>query len=160
MSSGWTKFQKTGAVQKSDATSRLGLLIVDDEMEIVEALTEVFRSHFDIFHSNSAREALALFKTHGPKLVLSDQRMPELTGLELLRQFKEIDPDTIRILITGHSDINVVVQALNEGLLWRYVTKPWDNASLRALVLEGARSFVKSHPDAARDRHLGNFLGF
>jgi response regulator RpfG family c-di-GMP phosphodiesterase len=91
--------------------------------------------------------------------VVTDQRMPEMSGLELLRHIKEIDPSTVRILVTGYSDINVVIQALNEGLVWRYVTKPWDHGELRALVMAGARAYLKEHGLDAQAFRFDGLLG-
>jgi DNA-binding NtrC family response regulator len=142
----WKEFEKQGAGSREaqeEQIRKLGLLVVDDEKEIVETLREVFAKHFDIHHATSAKAALEAFRTHGPKIVITDQRMPEMTGLELLRQIKDIDPSTVRILITGYSDLQTVVQALNEGLVWQYVAKPWNLEELRALVLRGARRYLQ-----------------
>jgi DNA-binding NtrC family response regulator len=142
----WKDFEKKGAaaaVSQEDRIRNLGLLVVDDEQEIVDALREVFAKHFDIHHATSASAALDAFRAQGPKIVITDQRMPEMTGLELLRQIKDIDPSTVRILITGYSDLHTVVQALNEGLVWQYVAKPWNHEELRALVLRGARRHLE-----------------
>jgi len=159
MGEGWKEFRRDGRLPADDELRRLGLLVVDDESAIVETLGDVFREHFDIVQATTARAALELFKEHGPKLVITDQRMPEMSGLELLRRIKEIDPSTVRILVTGYSDITVVIEALNEGLVWRYVTKPWDHAELRALVLGGARAYLKAHGLDARAFRLDGFLG-
>lgn len=159
MSSGWKTFRAQGTVPRAEQLRKLGLLIVDDERGIVDSLTEVFGATFDIHHSTSAAEALELFKEHTPKLVISDQRMPEMTGLELVRRIKEIQPSTVCILVTGYSDINVVVEALNEGLLWKYVAKPWDHEELRKLVMEGARRYLDDAGLDARGFGLQAFLG-
>lgn len=153
MSPGWNEFRQSQSpggpssdprpTSEEERLKKLKLLIVDDEPNIVEALREVFHGQFELLHSTSPDEALALFKTHGPELVLTDQRMPKMTGLELLRQLKEINPDTLCLLVTGYSDINVVVQALNEGLVWKYVVKPWELEALRNLVRSAAREVLK-----------------
>lgn len=159
MSNGWKTFREQGKVPQADELRKLGLLIVDDERGIVDSLREVFGGTFDIQHSTSSAQALELFKQHTPKLVLSDQRMPDMTGLELIRRLKDIQPDTVCILVTGYSDINVVVDALNEGLLWKYVAKPWDHDKLRGLVLEGARKYVKEAGLDARSYGMHGFFG-
>ena len=144
MSPSWKEFQETGKLASDQPErSRPGMLVVDDESGIVESLTEMFQEHFEIFHTTSGNEALELFKRHTPKLVLSDQRMPEISGLDLMAQIKEISPDSIRILITGYSDINVAIRAINDELVYKYITKPWDHAELKELVLEAARQAVK-----------------
>ena len=160
MSSGWKEFKETGKVADNDDINKLGLLVVDDESDIVESLRETFSRHFEIYHSTSAKDALEQFKEHAPRLIISDQRMPEMTGIELLSRIKEINPDTIRILLTGYSDINVVVQALNDELLWKYVAKPWDHEELKALVLKAARQCVKEDGVSAEDYGFNaSFLG-
>lgn len=143
MSSAWREFQKTGTAHSQERLRKLGLLIVDDEQAIVESLGDVFADTFDIHKSASPAAALELFRHHQPRIVVSDQRMPGMTGIDLLRQIKDIHPDTVAILITGYADIHVVVTALNEGLVWRYVTKPWDHDLLRQLVLDAGREYLR-----------------
>lgn len=160
MGSNWKEYRKSGVLPKGDQMRRLGLLVVDDETEIVESLKEVFREHFDIYHSTSPKDALEIFKRQMPKMVLSDQRMPEMTGIELLRQIKEINPSTVRILITGYSDIKVVIAALNEGLVWKYIAKPWDHNELRDTLLEGARKYLRQEGLDEKDFGFpGGFMG-
>ncbi len=159
MSAGWREFRAKGQVPKADQVRKLGLLIVDDERGIVDSLREVFGSTFDIQHSTSVEEALELFKTHTPRLVITDQRMPGMTGIELLRRVKDIQPSTVCILVTGYSDINVVVDALNEGLVWKYVAKPWDHDKLRDMVLEGARKYLKEAGEDERSYGMHGFFG-
>ena len=159
MSTGWKAFRAEGKIPQTEQIRKLGLLIVDDERGVVDSLREVFGSSFDIHHSTSATEALELFKSHTPKLVISDQRMPGMTGLELLRRIKDIQPDTLCILVTGYSDINVVVDALNEGLLWKYVAKPWDHDKLRDLVLDAARKYIKDNGLEEKSFGMHGFFG-
>ena len=156
MSVGWKEFQGTGQVASEEQLAKLGLLIVDDECEIVESLGETFRGGFDILRAHSGQEALALFRAHAPKLILTDQRMPEMTGLELLREIKQINPAVIAIMVTGYSDIDVVIEAINTGLVWKYVTKPWYHEELRRLVIAAARKYLQdSGMDEARYRFPG-----
>lgn len=160
MSSGWREFRKTGTLAEEENIKKLGLLVVDDETEIVESLRETFSRHFDIHHATSAADALDKFKRHQPRLIISDQRMPEMTGIELLSRIKNINPSTVRILLTGYSDINVVIEALNTDLLWKYVAKPWDYDKLKAMLLEAARRCIKE--DGANAEEYGfnaAFLG-
>lgn len=151
MNGGWREFKKTGKLKETDQIKRLGLLVVDDEAGIVESLRETFSRHFDIYHSTSAPDALEAFKEHTPRLVVSDQRMPEMSGIELLRRIKDIDPSTVRVLLTGYSDINVVIEALNEGLIWRYVAKPWDHEELKGLLLQAARRCIREDGVSAEE---------
>jgi response regulator RpfG family c-di-GMP phosphodiesterase len=79
-----------------------------------------------------------------------------MTGIEMLRQVKEINPDTMATLIPGYADINVVVTALNEGLVWKYVTKQWEHDLLRQLVLEAGREYLRR---AGEDERSYSFMG-
>lgn len=153
---GWKNFKKTGQVQADSKLTSLGLLIVDDERSIVSTLEESFRGLFRIHTATSAPDALKLFKEHDIHLIVSDQRMPEMTGIELFAKVKEINPTTIRILLTGYADINAVIRGVNEGLIWKYVTKPWNAEDLKALVREGARKYYK---DAGLDVPSFRILG-
>jgi response regulator RpfG family c-di-GMP phosphodiesterase len=143
MGTSWRDFRKTGSVDTGEKLRKLGLLVVDDEEQIVASLRDVFASSFDIYSANSPEEGLRLFRELQPKIVLCDQRMPSMTGIELLRLIKDINPDTVRILVTGHSDIDVVVTALNEGLVWKYVSKPWSHDDLKKIVMQGAGEYLR-----------------
>ncbi len=146
--SSWREFRKTGSAGTPDRTRKLGLLVVDDEEAIVGALVDVFCEDFEIYRATSALEALRVFREHQPRVVLTDQRMPDMCGIELLRQVREINPDTVCMLLTGYSDINVVITALNEGLVWKYIPKPWDHDTLRKMVLEGAQEYLRRSGEA------------
>ena len=128
---GWKEYKQTGKVQGGNKIATLGLLIVDDERGIVDSLTESFKGLMVVHPAYSPDEALEIFRDKDIHVVLSDQRMPEMTGVEMFAKMKNINPMPIRILITGYSDINVVIRGLNEGLMWKYVTKPWDPEELK-----------------------------
>ncbi len=138
----WKEYQKTGTLASEDKKV-LSLLIVDDERGILNTLEESFRDMFKVYTAGSGTEAEQIFKDHEIHLVLSDQRMPEMTGVELFTKLKAINPTPVRILITGYSDINVVIRGLNEGLMWQYVTKPWDTEDLKALLRRAAKHYLK-----------------
>lgn len=141
--------QRGGQVTREEAVRELGLLLVDDEPNILESLAELFRRHFVVHTAAGASEALAIMREHAPKVIVSDQRMPGTTGLELMAEIKELNPDTVRILLTGYSDINVVVKALNDGLLYKYLTKPWNREELVGTVLAGARQVLAASEGSA-----------
>lgn len=149
--SGWREFQQH-KTPPQDAVRRLKLLVVDDENRIVESLGELFRHRFELLSATGGIAAWELFQQFRPEVVLSDQRMPDLTGLDLFERIKTSEPDTIRILITGYSDINTVIEAVNKGLLYKYIAKPWDNDALVELVLEGARHYL-TQTGLLRDSH-------
>jgi len=109
------------------------ILCVDDEAQILSALKRLFRrTGKKILTANSGAEALQIIKENKIDLVISDMRMPEMTGAELLKQVAETWPDTVRILLTGYSDMESTVAAVNEGKIFRYLAKPWDENDLIA----------------------------
>ncbi len=116
------------------------LLLVDDEENIVAAMARLLRlDGYKILKANSGKDGLALLTEHEVGVVISDQRMPEMTGVEFLTQVKERYPNTIRIVLSGYADINAVMDAINRGSIYKFFTKPWDNETLRAEVVEAFR---------------------
>lgn len=104
------------------------LLIVDDEINILKSLKRILNEYkLDVFLTVDTQEALEIVNKHSIDLILSDQRMPTMSGLDLLEKVKEISPNTVRLLMSGYSDIEVVIKALNNGNIYQYITKPWSN---------------------------------
>lgn len=110
------------------------ILILDDELDNLEALERLFRKKYSVLKSTSGREALELIKDQSVALIISDQRMPEMTGVEFLEQTLISHPDTLRILLTGYTDIKSVVEAINRGHIYQYITKPWDPDEIKITV--------------------------
>lgn len=123
---------------------KLTLLLVDDEEQILKMLARLFRSEFRVVTAPGGKEGLEKFREERPELIVSDQRMRGMTGIEMLKQMSLEEPSTVRILITGYSDIDAVIEAVNHKLLDRYVTKPWDNDELLEIVKEGAARYLKN----------------
>ncbi len=118
------------------------VLFVDDEHRILTTMRMLFRSDYENHFANSAREALDFLRTHQVDVIVSDQRMPGMTGVDLLREARELRPDAMRILLTGYSDLNAIIGSINEGEIFRFVNKPWSNQELKntvALAVEAAR---------------------
>jgi len=114
------------------------LLFVDDEERILTALRSVFRNQYNVFTASSGPEAMEFMKRFNPHVVISDQRMPEMTGVEFLREVRDIAPHTVRILLTGYSDLASIVGSINDGEVFRFVSKPWDNAEIQKTIGEAA----------------------
>ena len=110
------------------------ILCVDDEVDNVDALERLFRRKYNVHKSVSAKEALAVLRKEKVEVIISDQRMPGMTGVELLAESIKTHPNAIRILLTGYTDIDSVVAAINSGQIYRYVTKPWDPVDLQNAV--------------------------
>lgn len=110
------------------------ILCVDDEVDNVEALERLFRRKFTVLKATSAALALDLLAKHPVTVIISDQRMPQMTGVEFLSESIKTHPNAIRILLTGYTDIDSVISAINAGQIYRYVTKPWDPVDLSNAV--------------------------
>lgn len=116
------------------------LLLVDDEPDILFSLKGLLRQEFELYTANSAKEAMQVLAEHPIQIVMTDQRMPEMTGVELLGKVRTEFPEAVRIVFTGYADIKAVVDAINTGGLFRYITKPWDPDELIEVLHEaGAR---------------------
>lgn len=113
------------------------LLLVDDEENILSSLARLFRkSGYIILRANSAKEGIEILKKHPVGVIVSDQRMPEMTGVEFLSNVKLTHPDTIRIILSGYSDIKSITDSINEGSVYKFLTKPWDDELLLKNVAE------------------------
>lgn len=114
------------------------LLFVDDEERILNALRSVFRAQYNVFTASSGPEAMEFLKRFRPHVIISDQRMPEMTGVEFLRQVKDVAPHTVRILLTGYSDLASIVGSINDGEIFRFISKPWDNTDIQKTIAEAS----------------------
>lgn len=112
------------------------LLVIDDEIEVTKSLVRQFRRKYNVFSANSGLEALTIMDDHDIHVVISDQRMPGLTGVRFFSKIKEKFQDTLKLILTGYSDIEAVISAINEGQVYRYVTKPWIPEELDGIVKE------------------------
>lgn len=110
------------------------IAFIDDEPRILRSLKMHFRQSHDVFTTTDANELMKYVSEHEVQVVISDQRMPDKTGTEVLRDVKEASPNTIRILLTGYADLNAVIDSVNEGEIYRYITKPWQNDELKKVV--------------------------
>ncbi len=112
----------------------IGVLYVDDEANNLNSFKASFRREFEIYTASSAREARKILENHEIGVIITDQRMPVMTGIEFLESIIPIYPDTIRILLTGFSDINAVMDAINRGQVYKYLVKPWQNDELKMYI--------------------------
>jgi DNA-binding NtrC family response regulator len=124
------------------------ILIVDDESANLRALERVFRNEHSVLIAQSGDEALVLLEQHDVALLISDQRMPGMTGIELLQKTVQLRPHMVRILLTGYTDVGTLIEAINCGQVYKYVTKPWNNDDLCLTV-----SRALEHFEANKLRH-------
>ena len=122
--------------------SKLKLMVVDDELDNLDLLYRTFRRDFQVFKANQARSAFEVLDKEGEMaVIISDQRMPEMNGTEFLSRTVDRFPDTIRILLTGFTDVEDLVDAINSGQVFKYITKPWNPDNLRAVVQQAADTY-------------------
>lgn len=120
------------------------ILCVDDENDNVEAIERIFRRKYNVLKATSGKEALEILQNNRVSLIISDQRMPNMTGVEFLSQSLRTHPDAVRILLTGYTDVESVIAAINSGQIYRYVTKPWDPRELEVAVDRAIERFEMS----------------
>lgn len=127
------------------------LLFVDDEPRVLNAMRAVFKSSYDVTLASGAAQALEQMKLRQFDVIVSDQRMPGMSGVEFLRLVRKLSPSSVRILLTGYSDAEAVVAAVNEVEIDRFIKKPWDNATLKRMVADAVDVAVALRAaDAAR----------
>ena len=114
------------------------LLFVDDEERILRSLRMLFKPRYQVLTTTDGREALDMVRRERVHVIVSDQRMPIMPGVDLLREVKELSPNTMRILLTGYSDLAAVVGSVNDGEIFRYIHKPWTPAEIQAAVDKAA----------------------
>jgi len=147
--------------------TQTNILVVDDESRIIRTLGRLLRPHYQTFLANSGEEALDILRNNRIHVIVSDQRMPEMTGVELLSRVKQLSPNTTRVLLTGYSDLSAVVNSVNEGEIFRYITKPWNNdelfevvrlASDIALKLFDVKTVAESTAETSGDNDISAIL--
>ncbi len=127
----------------AEETEHFTLLFVDDEESVLRALKRIFlEENYTIHTACSAEEAIEIMEQEKVHLIISDHRMPGMTGAELLRIIKERWPDTIRIMLTGYADIQSIMGAVNDGAVYKFITKPWNDEDLRLTVSLALQQYV------------------
>lgn len=136
---------KTASPLNGDPTvsrSKPRLLVVDDEPDNLDLLYRTFRRDYRVLKAENGREALKVLEDGGEvAVIISDQRMPEMTGTEFLSRTVPQFPDTVRIILTGFTDVDDLVRAINDGQVYRYVTKPWAPETLKEIVNQAAHTY-------------------
>ncbi len=111
------------------------ILYIDDEVHNLTAFKANFRKEFQVYTAESAEEGKKILKEQKIHIIITDQRMPNLTGVEFLASILEEHPEPIRILLTGFTDIETVIEAINKGEVYRYITKPFNEMELKATIV-------------------------
>ena len=126
----------TFAPEAPSTQAKTRILFVDDEERILTALKNIFRGKYHVLTATNGQEALEFMRKFQIPVVVSDQRMPGMLGVDLLRRSRESSPDTVRILLTGYSDLASIVGSINDGEVYRFISKPWDNQELQQVIAE------------------------
>lgn len=124
------------------------IMIVDDEPANLRLLERLLRHDYNVLLAESGADALSLLEQHDVALIITDQRMPGMSGIELLKRTMAIRPHMVRIILTGYTDVESLVEAINSGQVYRYVTKPWNNDELRLTVRRAL-----AHHETNKARH-------
>jgi len=135
------------------------LLIVDDELANLRLLERLFSRDFFCLTASSGAEAIRLLEQHDIAILITDQRMPQMTGIDLLKHTARLRPHMVRILLTGYTDVELLVDAINSGLVYMYVTKPWNNDDLKLKISRACEHYENNRKSntltLANDRLLG-----
>ena len=124
------------AIRLDKSIKRARILFIDDEERILTALKSQFRERYHVFTTTEGEKALDFITRYQMHVIVSDQRMPNMVGVELLRRSRDISPNSVRILLTGYSDLAAIVGSINDGEVYRFISKPWDNTDLQTIVAE------------------------
>src|SRR5262245_43868465 len=119
---------------------RARLLFVDDEESILTTMRIMFRRHYEVLLASNGEQALELLRNNDVDVLISDQRMPGMMGVEVLREARGIRPRTMRVLLTGYSDFSAIIGSINEGEVYRFVHKPWSNAEFQSIIAQAVEA--------------------
>jgi DNA-binding NtrC family response regulator len=117
------------------------LLVVDDEADVCDSVHDLLRREFNVLKARSADEGLKQMQEHEVHIIMTDQRMPKMTGVELLKSLCAAHPQAIRMLYTGYADLESVIAAINQGHIFKFLKKPWQPNMLEQAVREAAAEY-------------------
>jgi Nif-specific regulatory protein len=139
---------------------RYPILVVDDEQDNLDAFRFNFRKTFDIVTASGGAEALAVLEDKEVAVVVTDQRMPRMTGVELLREVRVRQPDAVGIILTAFTDVDVLIEAINLGQVYRYITKPWDAKEVRGVLQYAIERFHLQRDNKRLAAQLAEYTGY
>lgn len=113
---------------------KIRVLYLDDEENNLKSFKAAFRREYDVYTAENSETAFDIVKSVKPHVIFSDQRMPVTTGVEFFNAIRQVFPDPVRILITGYTDVNDIIEAINRGHIYRYITKPWSEQEIRVAI--------------------------
>lgn len=133
---------------------RIGILYLDDEEQNLLSFQALFRRDYDVHTATNAPDAVQILNSQNIQIIFSDQKMPDVSGVEFFEMILHDYPDAVRILITGYADIEAVIDAINKGQVYRYVTKPWDANDLKICVENALEKFRRDKELVAKNKQL------
>jgi two-component system response regulator AtoC len=136
------------------------ILVVDDEEDNLDAFRFAFRKSFALHYALGGQAALDLLDRLDPAVIVSDQRMPGMSGIEFLKQARERRPDTVGILLTAYTDLPVLIDALNSGAVERYLQKPWDSKELTVILRQAISTFATMRENRRLRDQLAHYAGY
>lgn len=136
------------------ADAKIKILYVDDEMHNLISFKATFRIKYDVITAISGEEAKKLLDTHDVHVIITDQRMPGMTGTEFLESILDKHKDVMRILLTGYADINAVIDAVNKGKIFHYLSKPWNEEELDATIQRAYKEYLKRAEEMEMNQKL------
>ncbi len=117
------------------------LLVVDDEPDLCDSVHDLLRREFRVLKARSAAEGIELMRQHEVHIIMTDQRMPQVTGVEFLNKVRLGHPQAVRMLFTGYADMEAIITAINQGHIYKFLRKPWQPEELEAAVREAAAEY-------------------
>lgn len=133
---------------------KISILFVDDEEHNLVSFRASFRTKYRIYTAIGGLEAIELLKNNDVEIIITDQRMPRMTGVEFLEQIIESHPDSVRILLTGYTDMAAVIDAINKGKIFHYLTKPWNDEELDATIQKAYTAYLEKKKIREENQHL------
>ena len=140
--------------------AKFPVLVVDDEQDNLDAFRFNFKRAFTILCAQSGQEALDLLRDHDVAVIVTDQRMPKMTGLELLREALAQRPDAVGTILTAFTDVDVLIEAINQGQIYRYITKPWDAKEVRGVLVQAIERFHLRRENRRLLEQLEQYTGY
>ena len=138
------------------APTKHTLLVVDDEPDVCDSVHDLLRRKFRVLKARSAAEGMKLMATEEVHIIMTDQRMPQVTGVELLTRVRVGHPHAVRMLFTGFADLESIIAAINQGHIFQFMKKPWQPEELEAAVQEAAQEYDRLVVKAEETHRLEN----
>ena len=135
------------------------LLVVDDEPDVCDSVHDLLRREFRVLKASSVQEGMRLMQEEEVHIIMTDQRMPQATGVELLAKAKVRNPQAIRLLFTGYADLESIIAAINQGHIYQFLKKPWQPEELQAAVRQAAAEYDRMISGDEESRRLREQVG-